>query len=93
MTDETIAELAKNSEFYHFGILPSVCIHSLIEDEYSKMYIPRQSCECSCEIWIDGKMDIVKPINGYTFPKKDVHRCADCNEVRMADHIGVKDDQ
>lgn len=91
--DETIGDIIKNSEFFHFGILPSVCIHSPIEDEYSKMYNPRQKCECGCEEWVDGLMDIVKPMNGYEFPKKNVHRCAKCSEVRMADHIGVKDER
>jgi hypothetical protein len=26
---------------------------------------------------------------GHTFPRKDVHRCKNCNEVRLADYIGV----
>lgn len=34
-------EITNNSAFYHFGIIPSICIHSLDEDEYSKMYIPK----------------------------------------------------
>jgi len=83
----------KSSEFAHFGILPEICIHSLVEDEYSKMYIPREKCDCGCRDWIEGKMDIVKPIKGYQFPKKDVNRCKNCNEVRMADHIGAKYDR
>ena len=77
------------SAFYHFGILPNICVHSLIEDEYSKMYFPRERCVCgSCE-WIPGKMDIINPLHGFDFPKKDVHRCKECNEIRMADHIGI----
>ncbi len=79
------------SEFYHFGILPQVCIHSTDEDEYSKSYIPREKCDCDHSEWVEGKMDIVKPIMGYNFPKKNVHRCKECNEIRMADHIGIKD--
>lgn len=86
-------EWTKNSAFYHFGILPQVCIHSIIVDEYSEMYVPREKCECGCSQWIEAKMDIIKPVNGYHFPKKDVHRCMVCKEVRMADHIGVKHEQ
>lgn len=81
-----------NSEFYHFGILPSVCIHSIIEDEYSKMYIPREKCACGGDEWIAGKMNIIKPIVGLNYPKKDIHRCKQCNEVRLADHIGSNHD-
>lgn len=80
------------SEFYHFRILPQLCIHSIIEDEYSKMYIPREKCDCGCFEWIEGKMDIIKSEHGLKFPQKDVHRCKKCNEVRMADHIGLKDE-
>ncbi len=87
-----MSDCIDKSEFYHFGILPRVCIHSPNEDEYLKMYIPREKCGCGNSEWISGKMDIVKPMNGYTFPQKDVHRCKDCNEVRMADHIG-KDEE
>ncbi len=79
----------KNSEFAHFGILPGICIHSLVEDQYSKMYIPREKCKCGSTEWIESTMDIVKPVIGYEFPKKDIHRCNECNEVRMADHIGA----
>lgn len=82
-------EIAKNSEFYHFDILPQICIHSLMEDEYSKMYTPREKCSCGCAEWLEGKMDIIKPVNGYKFPQKDVHRCKNCSEVRMADHISI----
>ena len=80
------------SEFFHFGLLPEICIHSLEVDQYSKMYVPREKCDCGFAEWVEGKMDIVKPMNGYRFPTKAVHRCKSCNEVRMADHIGVKDD-
>ncbi len=86
-------EFTKNSEFYHFGILPEICIHSIVEDEYSKMYIPREKCDCGGTEWIEGKMDIVKPINGYRFPQKEVHRCKICNEVRVSDHIGLKNER
>ena len=81
-----------NSAFFHFGILPSISIHSPIEDQYSKMYIPREKCDCGCSEWIEGKMDIIKPSMGLSWPKKNVHRCKDCNEVRMADHIVIKDE-
>ena len=83
-------ESQDKSEFYHFGLLPSVCIHSLVEDEYSKMYVPRKECECGSFEWIEGEMDIIKPVPGFNYPKKNVHRCKVCNEVRMADHIGSK---
>ena len=81
------------SEFFHFGILPSICIHSLDEDQYSKMYIPQEKCEkCNGFEWIESTMKIVKDSMGYVFPLKRVHRCKQCNEVRMADHIGIKHD-
>lgn len=76
------------SEFFHFGILPRVCIHSPIEDQYSKMYLPREKCECGSSQWIDGEINIT---NGLEFPRKQVHRCKECDEVRMADHIGRDD--
>ena len=82
---------AKKSEFYHFGILPQICIHSLMEDEYSKMYTPREKCSCGYAEWLEGKMYIVKSANGYKFPQKDVHRCKNCNEVRMADLIAINE--
>lgn len=76
-----------NSEFFHFGILPQVCIHSLIEDEYSKMYVPQEVCKCGCKEWIDSTM-----LMFIGLPEKEVHRCKDCNEVRIAKHIGIKDE-
>lgn len=79
-----------HSKFLHFGILPQVCIHSLVEDEYSNMYVARDKCECGSIEWIESKMDLFKPINGYEFPKKDVYRCKNCNEIRLSDHIGIK---
>jgi len=82
-----------NSEFLYFGILPSMCIHSVIEDEYSKMYIARKSCDCGCEEWLqDGCTMILGNYPDGTPVYKDVHRCKKCKEVRMADHIGSKYD-
>lgn len=77
------------SPFFHFGLLPKICIHSLKEDQYSKMYTPREKCECGCVEWINSTMELLKPSNAYYFPPKEVHRCKNCNEVRMADHIGI----
>lgn len=74
------------SEFFHFGILPQVSIHSPIIDYYSKMYIPRETCECGSKEWIDSTMIMFE---GYA--PKDIHRCKKCNEIRVADHIGAKD--
>lgn len=79
------------SDFFYFGTLPQVCIHSLIEDEYSQMYIPQEICDCGSNEWIESKMDVIKPIEGFSYPKKDVHRCKNCNTVRLANHIGSKD--
>jgi len=79
-----------NSAFYEFGLLPEICIYSLDEDQYSKNYIPREACDCGCKEWVDSEMDIIKPVDGFTFPKKRVHRCKSCNEVRLADHKGIK---
>ena len=81
------------SEFYHFGLLPQVCIHSLVEDEYSKMYKPQEICECGHSEWVESTMDIIKPIEGFSFPKKNVHRCKKCNKVRISHHIGIKEEQ
>ncbi len=88
MTD--MLEIMNGSGFNHFGILPQVCIHSPIEDEYSRMYIPRDICDCGSGDWIDGEMKMFKDLDGYEFPKKKVHRCAKCNEVRIADHVSFK---
>ncbi len=78
------------SEFYHFGILPQICIHSPLEDEYSYMYIPRDKCECGSTEWIEQGCTMLLGHYGDGTPIfKDVHRCKKCNEVRMADHIGI----
>ena len=74
----------KNRDFFHFGTLPQICIHSLDEDEYSPKYKPNEICECGCDEWIESEMKIVKDLDGYEFPKKRVHRCKQCNEVRIA---------
>ncbi len=72
------------SEFFKYGKLPNVCIHSLSEDQYSKHYIPQERCDCGCEEWIEGKMKIIEDMGDYVYPLKDVHRCKECNEVRVA---------
>lgn len=78
------------SEFYHFGILPQVCIHSANEDKYSKMYTPREKCDCGHDEWIEeGCTMILGHYPDRTPMYKDVHRCKKCNEVRMSDHIGI----
>jgi hypothetical protein len=82
-----------NSAFYHFGILPAICIHTLDEDEYSKMYIVKEICECGCKEWIESTMKIVEDSMGYEFPAKRVHRCKNCNQVRLANHIGNKENE
>lgn len=79
-------EYLNKSEFYHFEILPKVCIHSIQEDKYSKMYKPRDKCECGCSEWIISTMIV----NVY-LPEKDVYRCKSCNEIRLSDHIGLKE--
>ena len=81
-------EEVKKSEFYHFGILPQVCIHSIVEDEYSAMYIPQDKCDCGCNEWIDSTMFLAK-ISGIPCLEKEVHRCKDCNKVRIATHKGI----
>lgn len=82
-------DLTTKSAFYHFGLLPEICVHSLVEDPYSKMYIARAKCECGCSEWVEGKMDLMQPVKNFKPIQKDVHRCKECNSVRMADHIGV----
>lgn len=82
------------SEFYHFGILPAVCIHSPLPDLYSKMYTPRETCDCGCSEWIqEGCTMILCHYPDGTPMYKDVHRCRYCAEVRMADHVGLKDNE
>lgn len=81
------------SAFLEFGLLPEVSIHSIVEDQYSKLYVPRAMCECGCSEWVDSTMKIVKDLMGYEFPKKQVHRCKQCNEVRMSDHISISQDK
>lgn len=81
-------DLVNKSEFLHFGILPQVCIHSPIEDEYSKMYIAQETCECGSSTWIESTMILGHFPDGEAV-EKDVHRCDSCNEVRMAKHIGI----
>ena len=80
------------SEFFHFGILPQVCIHSPIEDDYSHMYKPRKICDCGSNQWINSTMNLLKSNDGNGFFLKQVHRCEKCDEVRMADHIGIKNE-
>lgn len=92
MKGRAMSEWTDKSEFYHFGILPHVCIHSPIEDQYTKMYKPRDECDCGSSDWIDGTMKIIEDSMGYVFPLKNVHRCEKCKQVRMADHIGSKID-
>jgi hypothetical protein len=75
------------SEFYHFGLLPAVCIHCLIEDEYSIMYKPQEICECGHSEWIESTM-----IKFISLIPSNVHRCKKCNEVRIAHHIGIIDE-
>lgn len=71
-----------NSEFYHFGVLPSKCIHSPVEDQYSKSYIPEENCsECSCNEWVDSTLRLGVFFEGISKP---VHKCKNCNKVRLA---------
>lgn len=81
------------SAFYYFGLLPEVCIHSPLQDQYSKSYIPRVKCDCGCTEWIEQGCTMAM---GY-YPDKtpmcrNVHRCKECHGVRMADHIGAQSD-
>jgi len=84
-------ECRNNSEFYHFGILPRVCIHSPEPDQYSHMYVPEERCKCGCVEWVDGKMPLAE-LMGVPCMFKDVHRCKACNDIRMANHIGKEDE-
>jgi hypothetical protein len=81
------------SEFLLSGKLPKVCIHTPLGDQYSKYYEPEKKCKCNCDNWIDGEMDIIKSIEGFNFPPKKVHRCKNCNAVRVAHMIEVQDEQ
>lgn len=83
-----MSEWIDKSEFYHFGILPQICIHSLDEDQYSRSYEPLETCDCGCTEWIESTMKIIEDD---LFPLKRVHRCKYCNEVRIAHHIGLKE--
>lgn len=83
-------EEIKNSEFFHFGLLPSVCIHTLVQDQYSHMYIPEEICTCGCNEWVEGKMALFEK-DGLPYMFKDVHRCKNCNKVRIANHVGKEE--
>lgn len=78
-----------SSEFFHFGILPSVCIHSPQTDQYSHMYKPREECGCGSNEWTEEGCTMELGTYLGTPIYKDVHRCKACKEVRVADHIGV----
>lgn len=82
--DKEMTDCKKKSEFYHFGILPRICIHSPIEDQYSCMYKPQEICDCGCNEWIDGKMKMFEDTDTHKFPLRDVHRCKGCNGIRIA---------
>ncbi len=81
------------SAFYHFGILPQIYIHSPKEDQYSKSYIARVKCDCGCTEWLeDGCTMILGHYYDGTPIYKDVHRCKQCKEVRMAHHVSAQND-
>ncbi len=89
--NDNINEYKNKSEFYHFGLLPEICIHSLDEDEYSKMYTPNETCEaCGGKEWIESTMRILD-LPEKLYPAKRVQKCKDCESVRIAHHIGIKD--
>jgi hypothetical protein len=88
---EQMRSILNEIEFYHFGLLPQVCIHSLDKDEYSKSYIAQEICDCGCKEWIESTIKMFEDYMEYDFPLKRVHRCQQCNTVRIAHHIGVKD--
>jgi hypothetical protein len=85
---KNMEELKNKSEFFHFGILPGVCVHTPERDQYSAMYKAREKCDCGASEWLESTMILGHCADG-TPVYKDVHRCKSCNEVRMADHIGV----
>ena len=86
-------EHLNKSEYYHFGILPQICIHSPHIDQYSHMYKPQDVCDCGCTDWLTEGCTIILGHYRNGIPvHKDVHRCAKCNEVRIAHHIGIKDE-
>jgi hypothetical protein len=77
----------KDSAFLNFKLLPEVALHTIEEDEYSELYIPREKCDCGCSEWIEKGCTMIL---GFCYGDpiyKDVHRCKECDEVRMADHI------
>ena len=78
----------ENSAFYQFGLLPEICIHSLDEDQYSPMYIPREKCDNGHSDWIESTIQM---FSNFDSPKR-VHRCKICNDVRMSDHISIEND-
>lgn len=75
-------DFSEKSEVYLFGLLPEVCIYSLVEDQYSKMYIPRKKCDCGGKEWEASTMEMF-----VGFEPKAVHRCIACKGVRLADRI------
>ena len=72
-------------DFFNYGTLPKVCIHTPKPDNFSDYYSPRGICKCGSSDWIDGEMDILKSKIDHVWPKKPVHRCKKCEEVRLSD--------
>ncbi len=91
-TEAYMSENIDESAFYHFGILPAVCIYSAMEDQYSKMYVPRNKCDCGSDKWNEESWGMIIGHYGGIPVHKQVQGCAACGEVRLADHIGVKDE-
>lgn len=82
--EKLIDKMNGMGDFINYGTLPKVCIHTPIPDNFSPYYVPDEKCKCGCTDFIDGEMKILKDSFGYEFPKKFVHRCKNCNEVRLA---------
>lgn len=80
------------NNFLYSGKLPRACIHSVVEDQYSAMYKPREKCACGCINWKEKDCTMILG----TFEGKElvkaVHKCSACDEVRLADLIEVVED-
>jgi len=81
------------SDFLLSGKLPKICIHTPIEDQYSKYYEPEKVCECGCSEWKDSTTNILKNPDEFKLKPKDVHRCVKCSLIRIARLKEKKDEQ
>lgn len=85
-------DIIAKSPFYYFGILPAWSIYSPVQDNYSDVYVPEKVCECGSIKWKKKQTMILGFQNGIPL-SKEIHRCKNCDKIRMAKHVGIKDQE